>query len=90
MSNLTEKDIIAFAAIKALFETGKIKEMRQIAELSPTKMSKHLKINYGRYIEKLSKPELFVIRELMKMSKILDVDFKLLSNIVINEIARKL
>ena len=80
---------IEFEAIKAMFETGKIKKLIQLEKLSPTKLSKLLGINYGRYIEKLHNPELFVMRELVKLAHIIDVDFKLLASIVVEEIERK-
>ena len=83
---MTEKNDIAFEAIKAMFETGKIKKMRQLEKLSPTKLAKALSINYGRYIQKLHNPELFVIGELKKLSKILDTKLKTISNVVISEV----
>lgn len=80
---------IEFEAIKAMFETEKIKKMSQLERLSPTKLSKLLGINYGRYIEKLNNPELFMLRELMKLAKLIDVDFKLLVDTVVTDIIRK-
>lgn len=77
---------IEFEAIKAMFETGKIKKMGQIEKLSPTKLSKLLGINYGRYIKKLHNPELFVIKEVMKLAEIIDIDFK----IILDSIAKEL
>lgn len=78
-----------FEAIKAMFETGKIKRLTQLEKLSPTKLSKLLGINYGRYIEKLHNPELFALRELMKFAEIIDTDFKLIIDTVIAEIIKK-
>ncbi|HTN44764.1 MAG TPA: hypothetical protein VL098_00330 [Flavipsychrobacter sp.] len=80
---------IEFEAIKAMYETGKIKKLSQLEKLSPTKLSKLLGINYGRYIEKLHNPELFALRELVKFADIIDIEFKLLADTVINEIIRK-
>lgn len=69
-----------------MFEMGKIKKMKQLEKLSPTKIAKSLGINYGRYIRKLYNPELFVIAELIKLAKILDIKFKLISEVVIREV----
>lgn len=80
---------IEFEAIKAMFETGKINKFIQLEKLSPTKLSKLLGINYGRYIEKLHNPQLFVLRELVKLAEILDIDFKLLTDTVVSEIMTK-
>lgn len=88
MDNISKN--IEFEAIKAMFETGKITKMAQLEKLSPTKLSKLLGINYGRYIEKFHNPELFALRELVKLAKIIDTDFKLLADTVIIEIARKI
>ncbi|RXK85741.1 hypothetical protein [Filimonas effusa] len=74
-----------FEPIKAMFEMGKIKKMKQLDKLAPTKLSKLLGINYGRYIEKLYNPELFVMRELRDMARLLDVDLKIIGDIVIEE-----
>ena len=78
-----------FEGIKAMFETGKIKKLTQLEKLSPTKLSKLLGINYGRYIEKLHNPELFALRELVKFAEIIDIDFKLLIDTVVTEIIKK-
>lgn len=80
---------IEFEAIKAMFETGKIKKFTQLEKLSTTKLSKLLRINYGRYIEKLHNPELFALRELVNFAEIIDVDFKLLADVVVAEIVNK-
>lgn len=80
---------IEFEAIKAMFETGKIKKLVQLEKLSPTKLSKLLGINYGRYIEKLHNPELFALKELVKLAQIIDIDFKLIVDNVVAEISRK-
>jgi hypothetical protein len=69
-----------------MFETGKIKKMKQLEKLSPTKMAKALGLNYGRYIRKLYNPELFVIAELKKLSKIVDTKFRTISEVVISEV----
>ena len=78
-----------FEAIKAMFDTGKIKKLVQLEKLSPTKLSKLMGINYGRYIEKLHNPELFVVKEVLKLSHILDINFKSLADVVIEEVANK-
>jgi hypothetical protein len=80
---------IEFEAIKAMFETGKIKKLTQLEKLSTTKLSKLLSINYGRYIEKLHNPELFALRELVNFAEIIDVDFKLLADVVVAEIVNE-
>lgn len=88
--NKKAKEIFNSDPIKAMFETGKISKMWQLSELSPTKMSKLLHLNYGRYMEKLANPELFTLKELVNMSKILDMKFKSLVDVVTIEISKKI
>ncbi len=77
---------IELEAIKAMFETGKIKKMSQLEKLYPTKISRLLGINYGRYIEKLNNPEFFSLVELIKFAAIINIDFKSLVHTVVDEI----
>jgi len=86
---MTEPSDIAFEAIKAMFEMDKIKKMKQLEKLSPTKISRALGINYGRYMKKLYNPELFVIAELKKLASIINVEFRIISNVVIDEVDKK-
>ena len=86
---MAETNDIAFEAIKAMFDMGKIKKMKQLEKLSPTKIAKALGLNYGRYIKKLYNPELFVIAELKKLATILDANFRTISEVVIDEVDKK-
>ncbi len=86
---MAEKETnIQLEAIKAMFETGKIAKMSQLDKLSPTFIAKSLKINYGRYISKLYKPELFVVSELNNLAKLIDVKLRIIMDIVVKEIDR--
>lgn len=85
---MAETNDIELEAIKAMFETGKIKRMKQLEKLSPTKIAKALGLNYGRYIRKLYNPELFVVAELKMLAKILDAKFKTISEVVISEVEK--
>ncbi|WP_158799431.1 hypothetical protein [Pedobacter sp. L105] len=74
-----EKDLLS---IGALFETGKIKKMYDIAELYPTKIIKLLGINSERYSVKLANPEKFMVSEILRMAYILNVDPNLIFNVI--------
>ena len=82
-----EKDL---TSIGALFETGKVKKMYDIAELYPTKIIKLLGINSERYAVKLASPEKFTVAELLKLSYIFDIDPKLIIDVVQIETEKKI
>lgn len=88
MEELTKN--IELEAIKALFEMNTIKKLSQLEKLSPTKISKRLKINYGRYIEKLHHPELFALKELFNLAQLIDIDIDVLLGVVIPEVKKKM
>lgn len=74
------------ASIKKLMEKGKVKKMSQLEELSPTFISKTIGLNYGRYIIKLHQPELFSLFELKKLASLINVDLRILLEIIVKEI----
>lgn len=81
-----DNEDIKIAAIKAMFETGGISTMRQLETLSPTKLSKKLGINYGRYMNKLSKPTFFTYSEILKLSNILNIKFRTINEVVVSDV----
>ena len=84
---MAKKDYtIQLESIKTLIENGKIKKLSQLEKLSPTHISKSIGINYGRYITKLHKPELFTLLELKKLSKLVNIELKVLIEIILKEI----
>lgn len=88
MNNMAEslKDIdVSLRVIKSLFETGEAKRMYDIAKLFPSKISNSLGINYGRYIDKLSKPEKFTIDELIRFSHLTGTDIRKIFEVILKE-----
>ncbi len=84
---MAKKDYsIQLASIKALIENGKIKKMSQLDELSPTYISKAIGLNYGRYISMLHKPESFSFIELKKLASLINVDLRILVEMILKEI----
>lgn len=82
----TEKKDNALVSIGSMFETGKIKNMYTLVELYPTKISKSLGLNYGRYIEKLSHPEKFNVGEIVRLADLLDIDPDKIMKVIYGEI----
>ncbi len=73
-----------------MFESGNVKQMKDIEELFPTSLSKDLNMNHGRYIERLHKPEKFSYQQIFKLSSLINVDPEIVSNVIVNELKRKL
>jgi hypothetical protein len=84
---MAKKDYsIQLESIKTLLENGKIKKLGQLEELSPTYISKSIGLNYGRYIIKLHKPELFTLLELKKFATLINTDLRVIVEIILKEI----
>lgn len=71
-----------FLAIKSLFESGIIKSMKLLEKQSPTNMAKALGVNYNTYLDKLSKPELFTIKQIFEMASLCDLDPDLIFQLI--------
>ncbi|WP_143961196.1 hypothetical protein [Litoribacter populi] len=77
-------------SIGALFESGKVRIMKDIEKLSPTKMAKLLQLNHARYIEKLYHPEQFTFEEIHKISILVGIEPNLISEVINKEIIKNL
>lgn len=78
-----------YLSVKTLFESGKVKKMRDIEKLFPSKISKALGLNHSRYIEKLYKPDGFLIRQIVRLANLIDVNPKIISDIILDEVMLK-
>jgi hypothetical protein len=78
-----------YLSLKALFESGSVKRMKDIEKLFPTMVAKDLGMNHSRYTNKLFKPEQFTFKQILKFSILLDVNPKLLSDIILAELLLK-
>ena len=76
-------------SIGALFDGGKIKSMKEIDRLYPTRMAKILQMNHSRYIEKLYHPEHFTFEEIHKISNLVGTDPFLITEVINKELIKK-
>jgi hypothetical protein len=79
-----------YSDLKAMLEQGKIKKFEQLADQLPcSALARDIDID-PRRMKKLLSEDFSEIQvgELIKISKILDVDFKLLSDLLIDQIKR--
>jgi len=74
-----------FLAIKSLFEAGNVKRMRLLEEQAPTKMAKNLGLNYNSYLDKLSSPEKFSIKHIIKMASLCKLDPNIIFGVILKE-----
>ena len=76
-----------FLAIKSMFLSNNISRMQDIEKLYPTMIAKSLKLNHSRYIQKLYKPEEFTIRQIFALAKLLDLDPRMILNIIVDQLS---
>ncbi len=72
-------------SMASMFETGRIKRMKDITTMYPTGIVAALGINFGGYMTKCTSPEKFAISDLIKLSNILNIDIELILKVVIKE-----
>lgn len=80
----TESQLIS---LKAMFESGSVTKMRDIEKLFPTRIAKELGMNHSRYVVKLKKPELFNVKQIVKLAALLNIPPELIMRIIFKEIA---
>ena len=81
-----EREIeLELRSIKSMFEAGEIRRMYEIAKLYPTKIIRALRLNHGRYVEKLAKPEKFNITEIIRFSRLIGVDHTKVLDVILKE-----
>ncbi|WP_199121443.1 hypothetical protein [Pedobacter sp. ASV28] len=83
--NREKSDTEIFAPIKRLFENHAIKRMYEINDLHSGKIASALGMNKGRYALKLANPETFLVFELLRFSYIINIDPKLVIDVIQNE-----
>lgn len=79
-----------YLSIKSMFETGNVLQMKDIEELFPTSLSKDLNMNHGRYIDRLHNPDKFSYKQIFRLSALINVDPKIISDVIVSELKRKL
>lgn len=72
-------------SMASMFETGRIKRMKDLTQMYPTGIVAALGINYGGYMTKCVSPEKFAISDLVKLAQILDIDLEIILRIVTKE-----
>lgn len=72
-------------SMASMFETGRIKKMRDITTMYPTGIVWALGINFGGYMSKCMNPEKFVISDIVKLSNLLSIDIELINKVILKE-----
>lgn len=77
---------MAFRSVNSLFEANGVKRMWDLARHQPTKITKALGINEGRYIVKLGKPDKFTINEIVRFSILIGADCDKVIKVILKEV----
>lgn len=75
-----------FVAIKSMFSSGSVRRMKDIETLYPTGVSKAIKINHSRYIQKLHNPAEFKFKHINDLAKLIDIDIQLILDVIKKEL----
>lgn len=73
------------ASLKARFETGTINSMQDLTDMYITGLITVLGMGYDGFINKCASPEKFLVEDLVKLSKIIDVDINLIMKVVLKQ-----
>ena len=72
-----------YNTIKVLIETKNINQLSDIFDtLHKTVLAKDIGMNYGRFLRKSNSLELFDLKEIYKIADLIDVDRRLLLDII--------
>ena len=86
MDKENQIDDPALRSIKLMLEHGEVKRMYDIHKLSPTKVAKALGLNHGRYIDKLSNPEKFYVKEILAFSTLIGINPEVVFKVILKEL----
>lgn len=78
-----EKLKSTIASLKARFETGTISDMSDLTDFYITGLIAAIGIGYDGFVNKCTHPEKFLIEDLVKISKLIDVDVELIIKVVL-------
>jgi hypothetical protein len=73
------------ASIKARFETNTIHKMSDLSNMNVTGITYLLGMGFEGFIGKCSSPEKFIVKDIVKLSQVLDVDIELIMKVVLKE-----
>lgn len=72
-----------------MFDSNYVRKMKDIENLYPTMVATDMKMNHSRYVKKLYSPEDFTIKQILKLSSLINVDPFVITTIIIAEVSAK-
>lgn len=81
-----EENETQYKAVRLMFQSNNVKQMKDIQELYPTLIAKALGINHSRYIQKLYKPEEFSIKHIVDLANLLGIDPRLITEVIFKQL----
>lgn len=74
-------------AAKSLIDSGHIKNLKDVFKfIPPTPIANEMRMNYSRMKALRTDPSKWVLKDLKRLADILDVDFKVVVELVVNQI----
>ena len=80
-----EADKLKLQTIASVIKSGQIERMKQLETLYPTLVSKALKLNHSRYVDRLYYPEQFTIKQIRQFAALLDLPPQTLVTIILKQ-----
>jgi hypothetical protein len=74
-----------WAIINSMLTTRKIEKMGDLKTLYPTFVSKALKMNHSRYMERLFKPDQFTIRHVRQLATLIGINPQVIIDIILKQ-----
>ncbi|HEY8387272.1 MAG TPA: hypothetical protein VIK74_01645 [Parasegetibacter sp.] len=79
-----------YKTVKIMLETGNISQFSEIFDIIPRSIvSADIGMNYTRFVNRLKKPELFILKELLTIAHYIGVDKKLIVDLIMNDISSR-
>lgn len=81
---------VRWGAVKDLIEAGKIKDFEGIFLIIPrTPVAQQLGMNYDKFSKKVLNHELFLIKDLRRLAKLIDMDEEIIIGMVVKAMKEK-
>ncbi len=88
--DLTMAKDLRYKTLRVMIETGNTQSLVEVFNIIPkTVIAADLGINYTRFLSRLRKPDEFTLNELIRLASLIEVENKVLLNLVLAEIEGK-
>jgi hypothetical protein len=79
-----------YKTLKRLLESGSIHDLEEIVEIvGKTNLTAVIGMHYDTFRKRLNHPEDFAIKHILKIASLVDVDPRLITNLIFDKISKK-